>query len=86
MCGGLLWDNGLYSVTCILNRRRLASSQAESRGGAMKTGEFWEEERVGLQSSPRQRGNQRKSKQDVTASPKKVPSHVANTDKNNGLI
>ena len=26
------------------------------------------------------------SKQDVTASPKKVPSHVANSDKNNGLI
>ena len=29
---------------------------------------------------------QTQSKQDVTASPKKVPSHVANTDKNYGLI
>ena len=27
-----------------------------------------------------------KSKQDVTASSKKVPSHVANTDENCGLI
>lgn len=29
---------------------------------------------------------QRGSKQDVTASPKKVPSHMANTDKNYRLI
>ena len=33
-----------------------------------------------------QRGNHTQSKQDVTASPKKVPSHMANTDKNYGLI
>ena len=29
---------------------------------------------------------QTQRKQDVTASPKKVPSHMANTDKNYGLI
>ena len=29
---------------------------------------------------------QTQSKQDMTASSKKVPSHVANTDKNNGLM
>ena len=38
------------------------------------------------QSSPRDRGSQTQSKQDVTASPNKVLSHVANTDKNYELI
>ena len=52
----------------------------------MRTGEFWEEERFSLQLSPRNRGSQTQSKQDVTASPKKVPSHMANIDKNNGPI
>ena len=51
----------------------------------MRTGEFWEEERFSLQSSSNT-GRQTQSKQDVTASPKKAPCHVANTDKNYGLI
>ena len=52
----------------------------------MRTGEFWEEETVTLQLSPRDRGRQTQSKQEVTALPKKVPSNVANTDKNYGVI
>ena len=48
--------------------------------------EFWEEGRFSLQSSPRQKGNRTQSKQDVTASLKRVPIHVANTDKNYGII
>ena len=43
----------------------------------MRTGEFWEEDTVLAQPL---------KKQDVTMLLKKVPSHVANTDKNNGLI
>ena len=43
----------------------------------MKTGEFWEEDTVLAQAQ---------KKQDVTASMKKVLSHVANIDKSNGLI
>ncbi|KAH0503596.1 GATA zinc finger domain-containing protein 1 [Microtus ochrogaster] len=46
----------------------------------MRTGEFWEEERFSLQSSPRHRGSQTQSKQDVTASlkkPIKAPESVS---------
>ena len=88
----LLWDNCLYSVTCLLNKCLLASSQAGNIGGVtrqeveVEQQEFWEEGSFSLQSSPRQREIQTQSKQDVTASPKKVPSHVANTDKNYELI
>ena len=32
----LLWDIGLYPVTCILNKHRLASSQAGSIGRATR--------------------------------------------------
>ena len=32
----------LYSVNYVLNKRRLASSQAGSIGRTMRTGEFWE--------------------------------------------
>ena len=43
----------------------------------MRTGEFWEEDAVLIHPQ---------KKQDVTAPLKKVPSHVATTDKNNELI
>ena len=43
----------------------------------MRIGEFWEEDAVVPQSQ---------KKQDVTAPPNKVPSHMANSDRNNGLI
>ena len=70
----------------------MASNQAGSIGGmnrqngAVRAGEFWEEERVSLQLSPRHRRSQTQRKQNVTASPKKVPSQVTNTDKDYGLI
>ena len=52
----------------------------------MRTREFWEKERVSLELSPRHRGSQTQNKQEVIALPKKVPSHVAHTDKYYGLI
>ena len=48
----------------------------------MRIGEFWEEERL-TQSAVI---TQTQRKQDENASLIKVPSHVANTDKNYGLI
>ena len=42
----------------------------------MKKGGFWEEDTIMTRLQ---------KKQDVTASLNKVPSHMANTDKNNGL-
>ena len=48
------------------------NSQAGSIDRTTRTGEFWEEERLSLQSLSRHRGSKMI----------KVPSHVANTDKN----
>ena len=48
--------------------------------------EFCEEGSFSLQLSPRLRGSQTQSKQDVTASLKNVLSHVANTGKNYELM
>ena len=45
-----------------------------------RLGAFWEEESLSLQATQMQR------KQDETASLMKVPSHVANTDKNYVLM
>ena len=83
-------DNGLYSVNYVLNKCWLASSQAGSIGGT--TGQEaevgqWEQENSGEKEAhssavltPPQK------KQDVTGPLNKILSHVANTDKNNGLI
>ena len=50
------------------------------RGRPMRIGEFWGEESFSVVVTLPEK------KQDVTALPNKVPSHVANIDKNNGLI
>ena len=54
----------------------MQGDQAGSRGGAMRTREFWEEDPV-CSRHPDNR------KQDVTASLKKVPSPRGNINKNN---
>ena len=83
----MVWDNCLYSVNYILNKRWLASSQAGSIGGTTRQeveagqGEqenSGKEEALSSQSCP--------DTEDVISPPKKVLSHVANIDKNNGLI
>ena len=67
-------------ISCIaLIKRWLASSQAGSRGGATRTGEFWEEESSVCSHHP----DASKMK---NASLIKVPSHMANTDKKPELI
>ena len=68
----------------------MVSSQVESIGGTTR-------QEVEVGQGEQENSGKRKAwsaalliqpqkKQDVTASPNKVPSHVANTDKNNGLI
>ena len=48
----VLWDNGVYpSLVLFLIKHWFASSQAGSIGRPKKTGGFWEEERLSLQSS-----------------------------------
>ena len=67
----------------------MASSQAGSIGGATRQEvEVGNENRriLGRGKMLSVAVTQLQRKQDVTASPKKVPSHVANTDKNYGLI
>ena len=49
----VLWDNGLYPVNCILiksNGQNRWDNQTVSRGGSIKTREFWEEGSPSLQS------------------------------------
>ena len=78
----MLWDNGLYPVTCILNKCWLASSQAGSRSGARRI-----RGRGKFQSAVITQTERKPDKEKVRCdSLKKVPSHVANTDKNDGLI
>ena len=73
----LLWDNGLYPVTCILNKHWLASSQAGSRGRAMRTREFWEREKTQPAVVTQPQKNQ--DSQMWLPRQKKIPSYVANT-------
>ena len=67
----LLLDNGLYPVTCILNKYWLASSQAVSIGGTtrqeLEAGQwkYLEEESFSLQSSPREREAARHRKSEM---------------------
>ena len=85
----LLWDDGLYPVNYILNKCWLASSQAGSIGGTtrqeVKAGQQ-EQENSGKRKAYWAVLSQLEKKQDVTASLKKLLTHVVNTDKNNGLI
>ena len=84
-----MWENGLYSVNYILNKCWLASSQAGSVGRITR-------QEVKVDQQEQESSGKRKAwftivtlsqkKQDVTAMQKKVLSHVANIDKNNGLI
>ena len=77
----LVWDNGLYSVNYILNKRWLASSQAGSIGKTtsqrVEVGQ-WEQEYSGLAV-----WLQPHKLQDVIALLNMVLSHLANRDKNN---
>ena len=86
----MLWDNGLYSENYILNKFRLASSQAGSLGRTTR-----QEVEVGQreqENSGKEEAHfspvlsQPQKKEDAIACLKRVPSHVANMDKNNGLI
>ena len=75
----MVWDNGLYSVSYILNKHWLASGQAGSIGGTI---------RQEVEVSQWEQENSRKEEahslgvlaqlQDVTALLKKVLNHVAN--------
>ena len=84
-----MWDHGLYSVSYILNKCWLASSQAGSIGGTTRQEEEvgqGEQEYSGKKEAFSAVVSPSQKKQDVTASLKKVLSHVASIDMNNGLI
>ena len=83
----MVWDNCLYSVNYILNKHWPVArqkyrwgNQTRSRGRSSRqeNSEKKEAHFSGVLTHPQK-------KQDVTASLKKVLSHVANIDKNNGL-
>ena len=84
-----MWDSGLYSVNYILNKRWSISSQAGSIGGTtrqeVEVGQREQENSGKKEAHSSAVLTQLQKKQDVTASLKKVPSHVAHIGKNNGL-
>ena len=83
-----MWENGLFSVNYILNKRWLTSSQVGSIGRS--TRQEVEEDQGEQENAGKREAHssavlaQPQKKQDVIASLNKVLSHMANTDKTNG--